>query len=255
LSTPPERLGFKITKPADDAEPPETEYPEARREIEEGLHKLETLLSSTVDKNFDKFEIYVLRNVLSVPPDFANWIRLSHYEGITRPPPESVPSPEAIQQLRRKLAVSRHVSRALTSEYSRNEATLSQLRAMLDPKSEDTLRPNLSFLTSIVSQQSFSGQQPLTTNTKFALSQLPALKSSLVDLKAKLATLKDVQLTTDSAKDELKEERRQYIEQRTKSHLERNGQAASDSGPFSGKQTDAAEVEALEKAANIFNPP
>lgn len=126
---------------------------------------------------------------------------------------------------------------------------------MLSPKSEDQLRPNLSFITSIVSQQSFSGQQPLTTNTKFALSQLPALKSSLVDLKAKLATLKDVQLTTDTAKDELKEERRQYIEQRTKSHLERNGKAASDSGPFSGKHTDMAEVEALEKAASIFNPP
>jgi kinetochore protein Mis12/MTW1 len=38
------------------------------------------LLESTVDKNFDRFEIYVLRNILSVPEDLAPWIRLSHYE-------------------------------------------------------------------------------------------------------------------------------------------------------------------------------
>lgn len=235
---------------------PETDYSAAKQEIEEGLHKLETLLSSTVDKNFDKFEIYVLRNILSVPSDLANWIRLSHYEGITHPPPENVPSPDDIQQLRRKLASSRHVSRALTTEHSRNEAVLSQLRSMLNSKSEDDSLPNLSFLTSSSAQQVFSGHQPLTTNTKFALSQLPALKSTLVDLKDKLASLKDVQLTMDTAKDELKEERRQYIEQRTKSHLARNGQtAAAESGPLSGKQTDTAGVEALEKAASIFNPP
>jgi hypothetical protein len=81
LSTPPEKLGFKAVKDAstgvDGAG--EVEFPEAKQEIEEGLHKLETLLNSTVDKNFDKFEIYVLRNILSVPADLVNWVRLSHY--------------------------------------------------------------------------------------------------------------------------------------------------------------------------------
>jgi kinetochore protein Mis12/MTW1 len=79
-ATPPARLGFKPSKmtpapgEANDADV------EAKQEIEEGLHKLETLLESTVDKNFDKFEIYVLRNILSVPEELAGWIRLSHYE-------------------------------------------------------------------------------------------------------------------------------------------------------------------------------
>lgn len=41
---------------------------------------METLLESTVDKNFDRFEIYLLRNILSVPEDLTGWIRLSHYE-------------------------------------------------------------------------------------------------------------------------------------------------------------------------------
>jgi kinetochore protein Mis12/MTW1 len=81
FGTPPERLGFKsVPSTTNGTAQPEQEYPDAKQEIEEGLHKLETLLNSTVDKNFDKFEIYVLRNILSVPADVAKWVRLSHYE-------------------------------------------------------------------------------------------------------------------------------------------------------------------------------
>jgi len=82
-ATPPARLGFKpsrTTPTPGEANDEDVEYPEAKQEIEEGLHQLETLLESTVDKNFDKFEIYVLRNILSVPEELAGWIRLSHYE-------------------------------------------------------------------------------------------------------------------------------------------------------------------------------
>ena len=49
-------------------------------EIENGLHQLETLLESTVDKAFDKFEIYVLRNIFTVPEELLPWVRLKHYE-------------------------------------------------------------------------------------------------------------------------------------------------------------------------------
>jgi kinetochore protein Mis12/MTW1 len=55
-------------------------YPEAKLEIENGLHQLETLLEANVDKAFDKFEIYVLRNILTVPADLLSWVRLKHYE-------------------------------------------------------------------------------------------------------------------------------------------------------------------------------
>lgn len=84
LSTPPTRLGFfhasnGSTIPDTD-EDGNVVYPEAKLEIENGLHQLETLLESTVDKAFDKFEIYVLRNILTVPEDLLGWIRLKHYE-------------------------------------------------------------------------------------------------------------------------------------------------------------------------------
>ena len=37
-------------------------------------------MEATVDKNFDKLEIYMLRNLLTVPEDVLPWVRLRHYE-------------------------------------------------------------------------------------------------------------------------------------------------------------------------------
>ena len=84
LSTPAERLGFAHANNGstipDTDEDGNVVYPEAQLEIENGLHQLETLLEATVDKAFDKFEIFVLRNIFRVPEDLMGWIRLKHYE-------------------------------------------------------------------------------------------------------------------------------------------------------------------------------
>ncbi|RYP47418.1 hypothetical protein DL768_006533 [Monosporascus sp. mg162] len=83
LNAPPSALGFKANnkqqQPRDATDPAEA----AKDEIEAGTHQLETLLCASIDRNFDKFEIYVLRNILCVrPADVRDWIRLSHYEGL-----------------------------------------------------------------------------------------------------------------------------------------------------------------------------
>ncbi|KAL6449873.1 MTW1 Kinetochore-associated protein MTW1 [Candida maltosa Xu316] len=51
-------------------------------EISVGMGKLESLLESTVDKNFDKYELYCRRNIFSIPEDLIGYVRLSHHEGI-----------------------------------------------------------------------------------------------------------------------------------------------------------------------------
>lgn len=53
-------------------------------EIKIGTAKLETLLESQVDRNFDKFELYTLRNIFTLPHDLVEdgWIKLKHHEGI-----------------------------------------------------------------------------------------------------------------------------------------------------------------------------
>ena len=84
LNISPQTLGFSTSKNVNLALNSESdgdvERSEAQDEIENGVHQLETLLESTVDKAFDKFEIYTLRNVLTVPDDLVGWVRLGHYE-------------------------------------------------------------------------------------------------------------------------------------------------------------------------------
>ena len=84
LDAPPDALGFGRSEDqvsnSNDENAIAAASAAAAVEIENGVHQLETLLQSTVDRNFDKLEIYVLRNVLSVPSDLMAWVRLKHYE-------------------------------------------------------------------------------------------------------------------------------------------------------------------------------
>ncbi|KAJ9606010.1 hypothetical protein H2200_009859 [Cladophialophora chaetospira] len=240
LNEPPESLGFRGT---DESSVEEL----AKHEVDEGLQKLETLLYSIIDKNFDKFEIYVLRNILSVPAELVNWVRLSHYENLSYPPSSDAPTVESVQTLRTKLAAERGASRALLKEYNRNQAIIHQLQSLIG--NGQVTPSNLSFLTNGTSAQS------LTTNTNFAVSQLPALRATLAEIRPKLAALKNASINVESAKDEDKEERRGYIEQRTRSHLQRNGEGLQEPmAAVSGKRVDPEEIQALEKVAAIFEP-
>lgn len=83
LNLPPQQLGFpKAVAPSAGA--PSAKAPQSQNlqqdEIENGCHQLETLLVDSADKTFDKFEIYTLRNILTVEEGLAPWMRLSHYE-------------------------------------------------------------------------------------------------------------------------------------------------------------------------------
>jgi kinetochore protein Mis12/MTW1 len=225
------------------------------------LHKLETLLESTVDKNFDKFEIYVLRSVLSVPEELATWVRLRHYDNLTYPIPTNAPSPDAIQLLRRKVAASRKVSQALVTEQARNSAMLEQLKGMTSSVADAQAKANSSFAfladtpSASIFNVSAKGQQTLTTNTKFALSQLPALRAILTELRPKLAELQKAGLGHSGAREDMKAERKAYIDHRTMEHADRNGHASSGTAGFiAGRDIDEAEVQAMEKVATIFGP-
>lgn len=223
---------------------------------------METLLESTVDRNFDKFEIYVLRSVLFVPEELVTWVKLSHYDSLTYPVPSNAPTPEAVQLLRRKVAASRTVSNGLMSEQAKNEAMLRQLRSVMASVSLAQARatPNFGFLTNAPSASTFNvsgygSQMPLTTNTNFALSQLPALKAILAELRPKLEDLQANGPGHSGARDEMKAERKAYIDQRTMEHADRNGHASGENaGVAADRDIEEAEVHAMEKVATIFGP-
>ncbi|KAK3065519.1 hypothetical protein LTS18_006230 [Coniosporium uncinatum] len=143
LAADPATLGF-AQKAAEENITPENDddgkpmYPESRTEIEEGVHKLETLLEANIDRNFDKLEIYVLRNVLCVPDDLVRWVRLAHYDNLSLPSPNPQtppPSPETLHHLRKKLLVTRTLHTTLLAEQARNAAILSQLQSLLSTSS------------------------------------------------------------------------------------------------------------------------
>lgn len=53
-------------------------------DIQTGTATLESLLEHSINRNFDKFEVYALRNVFNLPDDLVSggYIRLKHHEGL-----------------------------------------------------------------------------------------------------------------------------------------------------------------------------
>ncbi|KAL9068263.1 MAG: hypothetical protein Q9161_006289 [Pseudevernia consocians] len=257
LSIPPKQLGFArqhsstiISIPDADGDG-DVEYPEATTELEDGVHQLETLLESTVDKSFDKFEIYTLRNILTIPDDLAPWMRLAHYEDIQLPISSSAPTPESILRLRRQLQETRKLNLALRSTHTRNAALVTNLNALLSPPTTAD-SPSYAFLTSHSNpavqslRLSFSPSSkdatPLTTNAQFVTSQLPALRKLVADLRPKMQELKDGpggRVDWERSR----EERRAYIESGVRRVV---GTGREDGEAVGGEMRARDEVEGLE---------
>lgn len=209
LSLPPHKLGFV----GDDASVA------AQREIESGTHQLETLLNASIDKNFDLFELYTVRNILSVDPRDRPYMRLAHYHGLDLPSSSDHdphrqndddadrPSVESVTALRRRLQASQRLRIALEAESARNDTLLRDLRALLGlpsrgPDDEAAAaaadhdegprepRPSpFGFLAEKDVLSDSGGDQPMTTTAEFALSQLQALRSLSVSLRTLLPDL------------------------------------------------------------------
>lgn len=170
------------------------------------------------------------------------------------------------------------MNRSLKQEKARNDAVIAQLRSILSTaavanatKTGDSNAPatvaqkdvDLSFLTSSpaarqlrvgITAGSDSQHTPLTTNTTFILSQLPALQAVLKQLRPKLASLpKSADLMDVESK---RDERKEYIESRIKLHLERTGQLTRGSDAnavVAGRRIDISEARALETVAGMLS--
>ncbi|KAI0902466.1 Mis12 protein-domain-containing protein [Annulohypoxylon nitens] len=216
LNAPPATLGFKPPKASrgnkdSDAQKQAFDPAEAaKNEVENGTHQLETLLCASIDRNFDKFEIYVLRNILCVRElDVMNWMRLSHYDNldfsgiISNNTHSNTPTFDTINHLRRKLRESMRLNALLTAERARNEALLSDLHSLVglsppvktekpspsQPQPEAQSQPALPskspfvFLHDKGSLTEGGSEAPLSTTTAFTLSQMQALRALSTSLR------------------------------------------------------------------------
>ncbi|KAI1417653.1 Mis12 protein-domain-containing protein [Hypoxylon sp. FL1857] len=263
LNAPPASLGFKPPKASSrkdaNAQQQQLDPAEAAKtEIESGTHQLETLLCASIDRNFDKFEIYVLRNILCVrPPDIRTWMRLSHYEGLDLSPSSNAPSLDTINHLRRKLRESMRLNALLTAERARNEKLLAELQTIVgisdsqvkaektspgqvppqaQPQPQTHKQSPFAFLHNKGSLTDGGSESPLSTTTAFTLSQMQALRAlstSLRNLTPDLlpppsasnrandeSSAMDIDGEGGSGKKSWRRERLEYVEGATRRYLE-----------------------------------
>lgn len=274
LSASPADLGF-ITRTNSEEERAEIRE-KVNHEIENGVHQLETLLDATIDKNFDRLEIYAMRNILSVPEDLRPWVRLSHYEGLNFTQAPDAPTQKSITMLRRKLQETQKLHTKLVARTTENAETIAQLRSILGhagPKSEakdahncNTSRPSpLAILNEIGTLKSSSTITPLSTTISFAISQLPSLRSRLGELQPLLKYLSESSqaanpnLSGEGEEKSARRERMEYIEKQTRRHLERKrglelgeqGEVVDGEWQGGGRILGRGEVENLERIMGV----
>ncbi|KAJ9134474.1 Kinetochore-associated protein MTW1 [Pleurostoma richardsiae] len=294
LAQPPENLGFRASHASKSSkkdaaaasqQPQSSAEEAARHEIENGTHQLETLLCASIDRNFDKFELYVMRNILCVRPEDRDWIRLGHYEGLSFDDGAADgPSVESLSRLRARLQASQKLNCMLHAERARNEALLSELRALMGApaagappprvkKEEDAedaepegaggdTRAAFGFLRDRGDLADGDAETPLTTTTAFTLSQMQALRALSTSLRTMRPDLKE---GTDAAADAegkkgWRRERLEYVEIATRRHLEHvrqlelgeKGEVRDGEWQGEGRKLGKGEVEELENVASIL---
>jgi kinetochore protein Mis12/MTW1 len=269
LSANPTDLGFKIppqtTPEAQEAARAISET--AKHEIENGVHQLETLLEAKIDKNFDRLEIWAFRNILSVPPEIRDWVRLSHYEGLNFAQDNDAPNTESVKMQRKKLRETQKLHSLLLAEKARNEATIASLKALLLnqlPKKEpdeEEIYPAFAFLEN-KGELTGDGAHPVTTTTSFALSQLPALKSILENMTPRLKELANGNGKEGLVGEEDKtwrRERLEFVEKEARRHLENvrglelgeMGEVRDGEWQGEGRKLGKGEVEDLERVVGM----
>ncbi|TPX38817.1 hypothetical protein SeLEV6574_g07607 [Synchytrium endobioticum] len=86
------------------------------QEAEHGMTEIETLMENAIDKNFDKFELFVTKNVFAIPPGLN--IPSPQYQGLNLnvKPAEEDEIDRELMAVRTRLFTSRMLQRRLESE-------------------------------------------------------------------------------------------------------------------------------------------
>ncbi|KAJ3412872.1 hypothetical protein HDV05_008808 [Chytridiales sp. JEL 0842] len=109
-------------------------------EVEKGMTSLETLLENAVDKNFDKFEIFVLNNIFAMPSHLS--VTLPHYKDVdetVNPADEDFLDAE-LEHLRKRFVAAKIVNERLKSDLSVLDTHLPQILSL--KQSLSTIHPS-----------------------------------------------------------------------------------------------------------------
>jgi kinetochore protein Mis12/MTW1 len=183
------------------------------------------------------------------------------------------PTIESINLQRRKYQENQRLQRHLQAETSRNAALIENLKSLRGsltnetvPKVEPTesdappTYPAFAFLDKKGDLAAGSALAPLSTTTAFALSQLPALKALLAELRPQMKKLaekekNDPNLVQNESAKTFRRQRLEYIEIQTRKHLEnvqgrelgKHGEVVDGEWQGEGRKLTRGEVEDLER--------
>ena len=250
---PAESLGFR----RDAGETLESMQERKQTEIDHGVVQLESLLNATVDKDFDKFEIYTLRNILALGHEeeaLAPWVQLDHYKALDLSRCADAPTPEHVQLQRRKFQETAKLHAMLQAEEARTAAVLSQLRTLVGAPAAAAATPAPSASApaapfAFLHRAQIPARPPLASSVEYAVGQLPALRRLLAELQASLRTLPGARPARAEGDSSTAEQRGRYVEQQSLRALERRGVArASREGADAGvgRRVRRDEIEGLE---------
>lgn len=204
-----------------------------------------------------------------MPPEVRDWVRLSHYEGLSFVEDKDAPNTETVTIQRKKLRETQKLHSLLLAETAKNEATIAELKSLLltprpnqepDTEAQETY-PAFAFLQN---KGDITGDvsHPVTTTASFAISQLPALKSLFENLKPRLDELANGNGKQGLLGEEEKtwrKERLEFIEKETKRHLENvrglelgeMGEVRDGEWQGKGRKLGKGEVEDLERVVGM----
>lgn len=247
----PELLGFK-TSPQTNGEGDGDDTALAQRkqsEIDAGIVQLESLLNATVDQDFDKVELYMLRNILTVgtenDPDLAKYVQLDHYKDLNIKSITSKITPEEVQLQRRKLHETQKLNTMLREEETRNAAVIEQLESLLGVTDDKkAVSSPFSFLVAAQQQAQKTKQPVVSEHMQNVIAQLPAIRQYLTQLQESLVALRSKR--TAQSNDPAALKRRQYLDGQAAKVLARQGLEPSHAESSKGPRVSKEEVENIE---------
>lgn len=167
-------------------------------EINLGLAELETLLVSHVDKNFDKFELYTLRNILTIPSDLVEggWIRLKHHESLDllslELPQDTSELDKKIRELVHNINLELQLRKILHIQKTKARKLVQLLRHYKECVSTILLTGTNSRLSPEVKSALKQHLEPMNENVYFLIGQVDDLLAQVIQLNDKV--MKDLSL-------------------------------------------------------------
>ncbi|RUP00914.1 hypothetical protein BC936DRAFT_140697, partial [Jimgerdemannia flammicorona] len=132
----------------------------------QGIHQFETLLESAVDKNFDLFELYVLRNTFAIREDVD--LVLNYHEGLdfSASQEDEDELDLKLNDVRRKVIAVKAMSHKLKNEIVTTDRRIERL---------EKCKQQIEFLTSMTKGKDANTQSVYNSNTNYNLIPHPSV--------------------------------------------------------------------------------